>query len=271
MTGLPGEIQNIVKLLSEERLKALTTICGSAEKAIELHQDTLKLGSSMMFIIATVELAIRNSVSHNLNEHFGVKNWMVQPPVPFQWRKQELDKLTMALDSARKSEYAKLTQKQKHTLEQTVFPSGRAKNTSHLMRSKAIRKQIPVPGGKVIAELTFYFWKRLFGPDYEQTLWRTSLKKIFPNKGTSRAVVAVNLEIIYQTRNRLAHHEPVVNRRFRTAIQSIDYVIQNLGSSLPSEKTPLAKLLKNALEDVKKEHEILSEKIAVYKRNKDET
>ena len=43
------------------------------------------------------------------------------------------------------------------------------------------------------------FRKRLYGPEYEQTLWRTSLKRTFPDKKLSRAQVAVQLERLYQS------------------------------------------------------------------------
>jgi hypothetical protein len=39
-----------------------------------------------------------------------------------------------------------------------------------------------------------------------------------------RAQIAENLEHIYQARNRLAHHEPVLHKRFRDAIAAIEFV-----------------------------------------------
>ena len=102
---------------------------------------------------------------------------------------------------------------------------------------------IQVTDGKIIAELTFYIWKRLCGPDYEHTLWRPTLKKVFPNKQVKRADVADNLEIVYQSRNRLAHHEPVLHNRFDETIAAIKYVAQHLEARTPSDQTPLYRLI----------------------------
>lgn len=151
----------------------------------------------------------------------------------------------MAHDSARRAEYSKLTQAQKHALDALAYPNGRPPNKSHLDRSRDRRKQIVVSDGKIIAELTLYFWKRLYGPEYDQSLWRTSLKRTFPFKKLSRAEVAIQLEQIYQARNRLAHHEPVLHKRFTDTMQAIKFVIQHLETTTPSGATPLANLLTN--------------------------
>jgi hypothetical protein len=253
MTINIGDVPDITRMLSIERLRALTILTGSAQAAIELHQETLRVGASLMTVIATIEIALRNSVCENLTQHFGVSNWLRQPPVPFQWRKPELNKVVMAHDSARRAEYSKLTQAQKHALDTLAYPNGRPPNKSHLDRSKDRRKQIVVSDGKIIAELTLYFWKRLYGPEYDQSLWRTSLKRTFPYKKLSRADVAIQLEQIYQARNRLAHHEPVLHKRFTDAMQAIEFVIQHLETATPGSTTPLANLLANDMARVRAE------------------
>jgi hypothetical protein len=238
-----SDIKPITQMLSDDRLKALVDLTGSPGEAIELHQQTLRVGTTLMGVIASIEISLRNTICRNLTAHFAVPNWLRQPPVPFQWRKPELQKVTAAVDSARRAEYSKLSQAQKHALDMLAYPSGRPANKSHLDRAKDRRKQIAVSDGKVIAELTFYFWKRLYGPEYEQSLWRPSLKRTFPNKKISRANVAVQLEHIYQARNRLAHHEPVLHKRFADTMSAIAFVSENLEVSTPSSNTPLSKLL----------------------------
>lgn len=88
----------------------------------------------------------------------------------------------MAVDSAKRAEYSKLSQAQKAALDALAYPAGRPANTSHLRRAKGRRRQLVVNEGKVIAELTLYFWKRLYGQEYDQSLWRTTLKRTFPDK-----------------------------------------------------------------------------------------
>lgn len=244
------DVAALTPMISLERLDKLMVLTGSAQMAIELHQQTLQLGASLMNVTATIEIALRNSVCENLRHHFAVPNWLQQPPITFQWRKTEMDNIAKALDSARRAEYSKLTQAGKAALETLAYPRGRPPATSHLKRAKDRRKHIVVSEGKVIAELTMYFWKRLYGPDYDQTLWRTSLKRTFPHKRLSRAEVAIYLEQIYQSRNRLAHHEPVLHKRFADTMTAIDFVIQHLETAPPSTTTPLANLLAGDIADV---------------------
>jgi hypothetical protein len=261
----PQDAAALTLLISPERLGKLTQLTGSVEAAIELHQETLKLGAAMMHVTATVEIALRNAICENLSHHFAVPNWLFQPPVPFQWRAIEQGNITKALDSARRAEYAKLSQAQKAALDSLAYPTGRPPGVSHLKRAKDRRRHIAVTEGKVIAELTFYLWKRLFSPDYEQTLWRTTLKRTFPDKTLSRATVADTLEHIYQSRNRLAHHEPVLHKRFTETMSAIEFVIQRLGTKTPDPNTALANLLAADIAEVSAKAAALHGKLASYR------
>lgn len=242
-----SEIAELTRLLSPERLKTLTKLTGSAEAAIKLHQETLRLGASLMYITATVEIALRNAASENLGHFFAVPNWLSQPPITFGWRQLEKNKIKAAIESARRAEYAKLSQAEKGILDQLAYPNGRPPSLSHARRAKDRQARITVSEGKVIAELTLFFWKRLFSQDYEQSLWKTTLKRMFPNKSLTRSEVAKHLERIYQSRNRLAHHETVIHDRFRDTLTSINFVVTNLEAPRPSNDRPLMKLLENDL------------------------
>ena len=229
--------------LSAERLQALVTLTGSNEAAIELHQETLRVGAALMTVTATIEIALRNAVCETLAQHFAVPNWLQQPPITFQWKAPETGKIVQAVDSAKRDRYSKLTQAEKGALDALAYPTGRPANVSHLKRAKDRRKQLAVTEGKVIAELTLYFWKRLYGPEYEQSLWRTALKRTFPDKTLKRAEVAIQLEKIYQSRNRLAHHEPVLHQRFNDTVAAVRFVAERLGQRRPNPASPLANLL----------------------------
>lgn len=237
------DIAELTALLSPERLGALAKLTGNLRAAIDLHQETLRLGAALMSVTATIEIAMRNAICENLGDYFGTPGWLVRPPAPFRWKEPEEKKIVGALDSARRAEYSKLAQAQKHALDDLAFPSGRPMHLSHLKRAKGRREEIHVSDGKIIAELTFYIWKRLCGPDYEHSLWKPSLKKTFPYKKVRRADVADNLEILYQSRNRLAHHEPVLHKRFVDTITAIRFVAEHLKANPPSAETPLARLV----------------------------
>jgi hypothetical protein len=185
--------------------------------------------------------------------------------VPFQWRKPEAEKARQALDQAKRAAYFKLSQAQKHALDNLAYPKGRPATKSHLDRSKDRRKHIPITDGKVVAELTLFFWKRLYGPEYEQLLWRTTLKRTFPNKKITRPQVAVQLENLYQAGNRLAHHEPVLRGRFEDAVKAIEFISENLQTSSPSNATALHKLIERDLIHLKLGVAGLHAQIDIYK------
>lgn len=255
------EFVALLPLFSAERLQNLMDLTGSAEDAIVIHQDILRLGSALMTVTATVEIAIRNSVCDNLNNHFGVENWLSHPPVAFVWREPERKKIAMAIESARRARYAKMSQAQKGALDELAYPTGRPAGVSHLRRAKDRQRRIDVSHGKIVAELTLYFWKRLYGPEYEQALWRPTLKRTFPDKKLLRPEVAINLEKIYQTRNRLAHHEPVLRDRFDETVEAITFVVERLGQARVNSEAPLAILLKPDIEHVRRLADTLEAKL----------
>jgi len=262
----PEDVVSLECLLSPERLGNLVALTGSTEVAIDLHQETLRLGAALMHVTATVEIALRNAICENLGDYFGVQNWLTQTPVHFQWREPERRKIEQAQDSARRAEYSKLSQAEKGNLDLLAYPNGRPPNTSHLKRAKDRRKRIVVSEGKVVAEITLYFWKRLYGPEYDQSLWRTTLKRTFPFKKLQRAQIAVVLEQIYQSRNRLAHHEPVLHKRFNDTMTAIVFVAQHLGVVAPSANTALAKLLADDLTRVGIQAAALHGRLAAFRQ-----
>jgi hypothetical protein len=260
------DIQEIAALLSAERLAALTQLTGSPREAVELHQQILQLGASLMSVTAVIEIALRNAICARLTTHFGAAGWLLHPPAPFRWRNEEKRSINRALAAARRAVYAKMSQAEKHALDTLAYPTGRPANLKHSERSLARQAQIKVTEGKVVAELTLFFWKRLFSDDYEEALWKTSLKRTFPNKKLRRADVALQLERIYQTRNRLAHHEPVCERRFQEAVAAINFVTRHLGADGASDDTPLAKLIFGEMEIAAAQGKALDERLALFRK-----
>ncbi|MGU7769865.1 hypothetical protein ACV229_06760 [Burkholderia sp. MR1-5-21] len=72
--------------------------------------------------------------------------------------------------------------------------------------------------GKVIPELKFVFWQRMFTARNDARLWNGHLQRVFPNLDPGVAVavhrqtIYNHLEDIRKLRNRIAHHEPIFNR-----------------------------------------------------------
>ena len=69
--------------------------------------------------------------------------------------------------------------------------------------------------GRVIAELHFGFWVALFANAYDTTIWRTDLHRIFTPRVKSRQGLHDALDRLRTLRNRIAHHEPIFQRRLQ--------------------------------------------------------
>ena len=72
--------------------------------------------------------------------------------------------------------------------------------------------------GKVIAELSFGFWRYLCEPPYLTSLWVPAVASAFPRHPAAgdprrvRVEVADRMQRLHFLRNRIAHHEPIHRR-----------------------------------------------------------
>lgn len=86
--------------------------------------------------------------------------------------------------------------------------------------------------GQVIAELMLGYWTALFGRRYN-ILWGTTLKNVFDaGYPLRRADVAGRLNRIRELRNRIAHHEPIIQRDLPAAHTEIRELIGWLSPDL---------------------------------------
>lgn len=65
--------------------------------------------------------------------------------------------------------------------------------------------------GRVVAGLSFGFWRALFDRKYQQ-LWIAYLHRAFPHGSGERSEVAGLMSRLVPFRNRLAHHETIIRR-----------------------------------------------------------
>lgn len=262
------DIRTVRAFLSDERLGPFIRLAGSEAAAVTLYLQTMRVGAALMPVIGFLEVAIRNAVSTRLTGHFGTEDWIVAERSPFSWKGDEHGHLGKALSHARRAAYAKLDPGAKRSLDASAFPAGVPANIAHAARSKKRQSVIVASHGQIVAQLTLFFWKRLFSTDYETTLWKPILRSIFPNKGIKRAQVAVHLEALYEVRNRIAHHEPIHGARLSKALSAIAFVVENLESPMPNSASVLARLLERMRGELAREVELLEALIAEYRAHR---
>lgn len=113
------------------------------------------------------------------------------------------------------------------------YRRGRARDRTLVDLNEKPRRQVAraideaggpsAPKGKVVAELTFGFWRYLTTRTHDATLWVPYLRWGFPagiaGSGPiplSRPVVDGAMGELHMLRNRVAHHEPLLNADLAT-------------------------------------------------------
>ena len=262
------QIDKLKILLSEERLKRFISLTRSDKKAIEFHQESLKIGASLIGIIATIEIALRNTITRSLDRHFDNNDWL-QPDFnqqEFKWQEMECEKIKEAISSLKREKYTKLSKAEKKALDKSIWPKGRPDRITSDEASKKRHESLQINKGDIIARLTLHFWKRLYGGEYNHTLWKTALKQTFPNKQLMRKRVASQLECLHKSRNRLAHHEPVEENRFKEAIKAINFIVRHLNNPRDERDTPLASLLADDIEEIRTRGKKFQRKLTYYRK-----
>ena len=89
------------------------------------------------------------------------------------------------------------------------------------------RERKPRTPGRVTAALNLGFWVALFAKKYDGTLWRAALYQCF-DTGPSRGDVHERLNRLRTLRNRVVHHEPILQRDLHTDHQSILWLLHRL-------------------------------------------
>lgn len=62
----------------------------------------------------------------------------------------------------------------------------------------------------LVSQLSLDFWSNLFRPEYDRHLWQTQMSQLFPNRTVTRSAFAIEISQINRLRNRIAHHEPIL-------------------------------------------------------------
>lgn len=84
---------------------------------------------------------------------------------------------------------------------------------------------------KVIPELNFVFWQKMFTSRHDDQLWLPHFRTTFPHADASVAIQALrgeiynDLEKIRKLRNRIAHHEPIFRRKLNENYEVIIKII----------------------------------------------
>lgn len=95
------------------------------------------------------------------------------------------------------------------------------------------RQGIPTGStGKVIAELKFFFWCKMFTARHDPHVWNANLRLAFPSLPSPLTVTAARtllygeMEALRGFRNRIAHHEPIFSYPLAEHHKRIDILVK---------------------------------------------
>lgn len=181
----------VERWLSAPRFTAyLIAAAGDRRKALALYDWNAMVASAFHHDLAHLEIGLRNAYDHALcaaepdRPHWVFESERYFPPQP---QKAANGRLYDANQTSRK------------LIADAVRNAG---------RGSAKGEGAHPPPGKVIAELTFGFWRYLSAKRQHDQLWLPYLHRAF-RPGTGRLDVDRPVNHLHNLRNRVAHHEPL--------------------------------------------------------------
>lgn len=163
---------------------------GDAQHALDLYEWNTGLGAALMHDLAHLEVGLRNAYDRALGN---------VPDLPQHWTACG-DQIFAPVRRTRRRRTAG------GVVRTTVDVNARSRaSLEHARREVGWA----APPGKVVAQLSFGFWRYLTSAAHEVTLWRPALHRAFP-RGTERRDVDLRIGRLHQLRNRVAHHEPLL-------------------------------------------------------------
>lgn len=176
LTITPSLLVALRRTVTEERLtNYLPASKGDLAVALMLYMANTRLCAAFYGPLQGLEVAVRNSVNSEMKRRYG-NDWLTDRSAPLQ-------------------------------------PAQNAQIQEASAKLKEVGKA-PDGNGDLVAELSFGFWVGLLGPKYENSLWRSTLRLAFPNrpKGYERKEIQKALNAVRRLRNRVAHHERILQR-----------------------------------------------------------
>ncbi len=165
--------------LSRERLDTYREILPAGASFIDVigvYNANTAISEALMGSTQIMEISVRNSLHRQISRAYGS-----------QWYNE--NRLGLDRDGARL----------------VIRLRDRYQNVARFNTPESLSQ-------KIVSELTLGFWTNLFKRQYEDPLWRKTLRFAFPHVGgaLTRGQVYEILNKIRRLRNRISHHEQII-------------------------------------------------------------
>jgi hypothetical protein len=194
MAGLTLRIAAVSAALSAPRISRYLAACGNdLVRALELYKWNAQVSAAFMVPMHICEVVLRNAIAGAIEEVYGPA-WYA-PRTAFE---RSLPKPATGYSPFRDLE---------------------------------ISRQGQTSAGKVIPELKFMFWVSMVTARHDMRLWVPHIARFFPALQPSaaprdrRRILHTRLDELRKLRNRIAHHEPIYDRRLLDDYAKITEVV----------------------------------------------
>lgn len=195
-TRIGGVTYTIKKTLSAARMgtyeNAVALVQGGID-ALDLYMWNAQISGALMVPLHIVEVSTRNAVDEALTAEYG-STWPWDP----------------AFEGS--------------------LPSPR---TGYKPRDDLLRARRDQPStAKVIPELHFVFWQKMFTRRFDARIWSKQLSATFPTAPSDSSMHDVRRELhdaldqVRRMRNRIAHHEPIFSRNLAADVAAMHLLLK---------------------------------------------
>jgi hypothetical protein len=194
-----AEIRALRDALSPARLTTyIRRAHGNTRRALDLYAWNVNAGAALYPILQVNEIALRNAIDRALVAQFGA-----------QWP------------------YASGFLRTLPRSEKETFESGRGRLERALRVPRAST-------GDIVATQTYGFWVMLLTSRFQRRIWNQEFARSFASAPpqVDRAVVHDRADEIRRLRNRIAHHEPLLNHDLPGAHQRAASMVRWISPAL---------------------------------------
>lgn len=198
----------IERWLGQPRLaRYVSSADGDRALGLALYEWNAQISAALQRDLAHVEVALRNAYDQAATNWGGLGHWL---------RDGHAQVFKPAYKS-RSGHWVDINRKPRKQVARAIADVG----------------GLTAPPGKVIAQLSFGFWRYLSTSAHEKALWVPFLHQAFVPK-TNRADVDKVLDRLHRLRNRIAHHEHLLNADLPARCADIQTVAAALSPDLAS-------------------------------------
>lgn len=171
----------LYSIFSKARMQPYLRNNDDPKQALKRYHDNIRLSEAMIPTLHYFEICLRNRMDYILKKYFS-SSWLLQPP-----------------------SHLMLSEQDKKKIEDVI------------LKTRKISKREP-HHDDIVAQMTFGFWCAFFHRKYDPVIWhrKDAIRTVFPNllrHNRRRTHVEDKILILKEIRNRIAHHEPVWNRK----------------------------------------------------------